>query len=134
MTQLKVILLLLLFVQSKIGMALNFHYCGDHLAKISFAFNPEGCGMESSKLEASNAVNFSQKSCCSDDLQVFQSTEDITILDHVHAVSIDVEVPVYKNIYNDLEVLSSQQIKLKLRPPLRRSNLFLLYSSFVFYG
>ena len=134
MKQLKVILLLLLFIHSKMGMTLNFHYCGDHLAEISFAFNPKGCGMESSKLETSNTLNFSQKSCCSDDLQVYQSMEDITILDDAQAVSIDAEVLVYQNTYTDLAILSAQQVKLKSRPPPGRSNLFLLYSSFVFYG
>ena len=134
MKQLKVILLLLLFVHSKMGMALNFHYCGDHLAEISFAFNPKGCGMESSTLETSNTLNFFQKSCCSDDLKVYQSMEYITILDDVQAVNIDAEGPICQNTYSDLAVLSAQQLKLKLRPPPRRSNLFLLYSYFVFYG
>jgi hypothetical protein len=60
--------------------------------------------------------------------------EDITILDHVQAVSIDAEGLVYQNTYTDLAILSAQQVKLKSRPPPRRSNLFLIYSSFVFYG
>ena len=30
-------------------MAHNFHYCGDHIASISSAYNPKGCGMEMTK-------------------------------------------------------------------------------------
>ena len=56
-------------------MALNFHYCGDHLAEISLALNPKGCGMETSTLETLKPtfLHFSQKSCCADEVEVYQN-------------------------------------------------------------
>ena len=49
MKQLRVLLLLLLFLQSKIGVAFNVHYCGGHIAKISWAFDAKDGGMEKKK-------------------------------------------------------------------------------------
>ena len=80
MKRLKVILLLLLFVHSKMGMALNFHYCGDHIAAISLAYSPKGCGMEMTKNQKTEGLSFSQKSCCSDALEIFQSTEQLNTI------------------------------------------------------
>ena len=72
MKQLRVILLLLLFLQSKIGVAFNVHYCGAHIAKISWAFDAKGCGMEK-KIPITEEHQFSQKNCCEDDLIISQN-------------------------------------------------------------
>ena len=54
MKQLRSILLLLLFLHSKVGVALNVHYCGGQIAAISWAFLPDNCGIEMKKVQ----VNF----------------------------------------------------------------------------
>ena len=78
MKQLRVLLLLLLFLQSKIGVAFNVHYCGEHIAKISWAFDAKGCGMEK-KIPLTDALQFNQKSCCEDDLIISQNDSDQNI-------------------------------------------------------
>lgn len=80
MKQLRVLLLLLLFLQSKIGLAFNVHYCGAHIAKISWAFDAKGCGMEK-QVPASDVLQFSQESCCDDDLIIAQNDGDQNIND-----------------------------------------------------
>lgn len=77
MKQLRILLLLLLFLQSKVGVAFNVHYCGDHIAKISWAFDVKGCGMEKA-LTLSDALQFTQKSCCQDDVIIAQDDSDQT--------------------------------------------------------
>lgn len=133
MKRLKVILLLLLFVHSKMGMALNFHYCGDHIAAISLAYSPKVCGMEMTKNQKTEGLSFSQKSCCSDALEIFQSTEDISIADEAKGLDLDFFSPPIQGI-RKLPVLTySQKIQINKRPPPLQRQLFNLYGSYVFY-
>ena len=39
----KVIFSVLIFLTSKIWVALNVHYCGGHIQEIALAWNAEGC-------------------------------------------------------------------------------------------
>ena len=133
MKRLKVILLLLLFVHSKMGMALNLHYCGDHIALISLAYSPKGCGMEMIKNQKTEGFSFSQKSCCSDALEIFQSIEDISIADEAKGLDLDIFSPPIQGI-RKLPVLAyNQKIQLNKRPSLLQRQLFTLYGSYVFY-
>jgi len=133
MKRLKVILVLFLFVHSKMGMALNFHYCGDHIAVISLAYSPKGCGMEVIKNQKTEGFSFSQKSCCSDALEIFQSTEGISIADDAKRLDLDFFSPPIQGV-RKLPVLAyNQKIQLNKRPPLLQRQLFNLYGSYVFY-
>lgn len=78
MKQLRIILLLLLFLHSKIGVALNVHYCGEHIAQISWAFDAKGCGMEKGEPFSPLKHQFIQQSCCSDDVIIAQNDSDQT--------------------------------------------------------
>ena len=133
MNQLKLFLLIILFVHSKMGMALNFHYCGDHLVQISFALNPKGCGMEKSKTSYSDTLSFSQKSCCADALEIFQSTEDISIADDVKGLDLDFLSSPIQGIRKLAVLANNQKIQLYKRPPPLQRRLFNLYGSYVFY-
>jgi len=133
MKQLKVILLLLLFVHSKMGMALNFHYCGDHLAAISSAYSPKGCGMEMNKNQKTDKFSFSQKSCCADALEIFQSTEDISIADDVKGLDLDFLSSPIQGIRKLAVLANNQKTQLYKRPPPLQRRLFNLYGSYVFY-
>ena len=61
MKQLRVLLLLLLFLQSKIGVAFNVHYCGEHIAKISGRLTQRVVGWKKDSYK--NELQLSQKSC-----------------------------------------------------------------------
>ena len=78
MKQLRILILLLFFLHSKIGVAFNVHYCGKHIAKISWAFDAKGCGMEQTDLPLSTADQLSQKSCCDNDVVIAQNDADQT--------------------------------------------------------
>jgi hypothetical protein len=64
-------------LQSKIGVAFNVHYCGGHIAKISWAFDAKDCGMEKKNF-TSDVLQFTQKSCCQDDVIIAQDDSDQT--------------------------------------------------------
>ena len=133
MKRLKVILLLLLFVHSKMGMALNFHYCGDHIAAISSAYNPKGCGMEMTKNQKTGGFYFTHKSCCFDALKIFQSTEDISIADEAKWLDVDFSSPPILGIRRLSGLTYNQKIQINERPPPLQRQLFSMYGSFVFY-
>lgn len=78
MKQLRILILLLFFLQSKIGVAFNVHYCGKHIAEISWAFDAQGCGMEKVDLSLCDSDQLIQKSCCDDDVIIAQNDTDQT--------------------------------------------------------
>ena len=76
--QLRILIFLLFFLHSKVGVAFNVHYCGKHIAEISWAFDAKGCGMEQTDLPLSTADQLSQKSCCDNDVVIAQNDADQT--------------------------------------------------------
>jgi hypothetical protein len=133
MNQLKLFLLIILFVHSKMGMALNFHYCGDHLAQISFALNPKGCGMETSKTSDSDTLSFSQKNCCADEVEIFQNKGDISLFDDLSGFDFEI-TGINLNYYStNYSTDDPQLIQFHPRPPPLQTDLYRLYSSFLFY-
>lgn len=120
MKQLRVLLLLLLFLQSKIGVAFNVHYCGEHIAKISWAFDAKGCGMEK-KIPTTNELQFSQKSCCEDDLIISQNDSDQNINDQEQSnvgVLTKTFNPIFKPIVAKHAIVQQMGIRLPPREPL----------------
>ena len=72
----KTIFLMLIFLTSKVGLALNVHYCGGHIAEIALAWNVEGCGMSSEKSEdKSQAISLLKKHCCADETIFIQNNK-----------------------------------------------------------
>ena len=126
MKQLKLFLLIILFVHSKMGMALNFHYCGDHLAQISFALNPKGCGMETSKTSDSDTLSFSQKNCCADEVEIFQNKGDISLFDDLSGFDFEI-TGINLNYYStNYSTDDPQLIQFHQRPPPLQTDLYRL--------
>lgn len=72
----KAIFFILIFLVSKVGLALNIHYCGGHIAEIELAWNVEGCGMFSEKIEDKGQdICILKKHCCTDETIFIQNNE-----------------------------------------------------------
>ena len=68
------LLLAILILGTRVGFALNIHYCGNTIAEISLAYNPQNCGMENEEeSQAEQKTSFSEKSCCEDEVVLFQN-------------------------------------------------------------
>ena len=117
MKQLRVILLLLLFLQSKIGLAFNVHYCGAHIAKISWAFDAKGCGMEK-KIPTTEELQFSQKNCCEDDFIISQNDSDQNINDQEQS-NLVVLAGTYNPIFRPIVANRVTVQQMGIRPPPR---------------
>lgn len=72
MNSLRIAVLVILFLHSKTGLALNLHFCGDHLANISWAFNAKGCGMELPEQQQANGYTIQKAHCCNDSAFIAQ--------------------------------------------------------------
>ena len=130
--------LTLIILTTRVGYALNVHYCDDKIAKISLAYNSSNCGMESNFDSKLNTLDkLTKKSCCEDEIQLFQNHEPQKIDQEDF-----LKVTIIKNIslrHLDIKTLKSHFLSnLNLfnppSPPTKTCKLFLKNNSFIFYG
>ena len=130
--------LTLTILGTRVGYAINIHYCKDKIAKISLAYKSSNCNMDSNFDPKANSENvFTKKFCCEDDIQLFQNHEPqkidqenflkITIIENVFFRDSD-----FKTLKSNL--LSKAYLFNSLSPPTKTCKLFLKNNSFIFYG
>jgi len=127
-----------LFLGTKIGVALNAHFCGATLAEISFAHHPKKCDMENDAMDhlPNDQMEVVQKSCCSDTVLLLQNQEpqkDFKVPTYTtNIAALAVFIPTDKNNIGvgNLNVDFTRWIP---PPPKKQSN-YLLYHQFIFYG
>lgn len=130
------LLLATLILGTRVGFALNIHYCENTIAEISIAYNPQNCGMENEEeSQTEHKTSFSKKSCCEDKVFLFQNQEP-----QKHQTEfLSQEVLFTKNALTPIETLQQLDItgieKFSIWcPPIVSKKLFLIHQSFVFYG
>ena len=69
----KILFILLFFIQSRIAHGINIHYCGNLVADLSYLHNAEGCNMHNSKSDKD--CHISQKTCCLDKVLVYDKNQ-----------------------------------------------------------
>ena len=69
----KILFILLFFIQSRIAHGINIHYCGNLVADLSYLHDAEGCDMHNSKSEKD--CHISQKTCCLDKVLVYDKNQ-----------------------------------------------------------
>ena len=129
--------LAILIFGSNFGYALNIHYCGGEISKVSFAFNPKNCGMETNK---ENEVPFkkelSKKSCCEDNTLIFQGQYPIKdqVNNWTNNLSLKKILPL-KPYRFQLETffVKDNSTKWGPPPPTLSKQLFLHHQSLIFY-
>ena len=128
--------LAILIFGSNFGYALNIHYCGGEISKISFAFNPKKCGMENKKEnEVPSKKELSKKPCCQDNTLVYQGQYPIKV-----------QVKEWTNFLTPNSSLPPKPFGFQLQaffviensqkwspPPILSKQLFLHYQSLIFY-
>lgn len=130
------LLLATLILGTRVGFALNIHYCENTIAEISIAYNPQNCGMENEEeSQTEHKTSFSKKSCCEDKVFLFQNQEP-----QKHQTEfLSQEVLFTKNALTPIETLQQLDIteieKFSICcPPIVSKKLFLIHQSLVFYG
>ena len=130
--------LILTILGTRVGYALNIHYCMDKIAKISLAYNSSTCNMDSNFDPKAKSENvFTKKFCCEDDIQLFQNHEPQKI-DQEDFLKINIIENVFFRDYDfktlKLKLLSKAYLFNSLSPPTKTYKLFLKNNSFIFYG
>lgn len=72
-SRIKVFFILLLFIQSRIVYGVNIHYCGNHIANLSYLYDAEGCEMHNPKYGKNHYI--SQKTCCYDKVLFYDKNQ-----------------------------------------------------------
>ncbi|MFQ3340947.1 MAG: hypothetical protein ACI9TK_000602 [Flavobacteriaceae bacterium] len=137
MKHLTSLFLALLIFGTRVGFALNVHYCGSKIAVISLAKNSSNCGMKTaSEKGPSSEKVLSKTPCCKDAIFLFQNDEP----QKIEFERVDVliaSLPTYP--LNDFSVNTPPALLLIENlnwnpPPPQKNQLILLQHSFVYYG
>ncbi|MEC8636588.1 MAG: hypothetical protein VXX99_04205 [Bacteroidota bacterium] len=131
----KAIFIVLIFLTSKIGVALNVHYCGGHIQEIALAWNVEGCGISLEKShDTHQGLKVTKNHCCQDKTVFIQNNEPQKTIDSDLQVTY-FEDKQYNTCTFDLsKIILSKAVFVKPKHLIFREKIFLLYHSFIFYG
>ena len=72
-TRIKILTILLFFIQSRVALGVNIHYCENLVANFSYLHSVEGCDMHDSKFDDNYQI--SQEACCQDMALIFDKNQ-----------------------------------------------------------
>ena len=131
----KTIFFVLIFLTSKVGLALNVHYCGGDIAEIALAWNVEGCGMSSEKSEdKSQAISLFKKHCCADETIFIQNNKPQKLSDADFKISsffISIN-DLYSFVDTNIAFTNILYLRSKFLIPNRK--IYLLHQHLILYG
>lgn len=137
MKQFLSLFLAVLILGTRVGYALNVHYCGSEIASVSLAYNPSNCGME---MKNKNVIpltkSFSKKTCCKDTVLLFQNDEPQKVS---FENTILLKAPLNAILNRDFHKVSIPVLSLFSKenwnpPPPIHNNIILMQHCLVFYG
>ncbi|MGI9541004.1 MAG: HYC_CC_PP family protein [Flavobacteriaceae bacterium] len=131
------LILALLIMGTRIGFALNVHYCGHQIAEISLASNPSNCGMEINQdNQLPEHTSFSKTPCCKDQTLLFQNNEPqkFETVYNLAFFGFD-KSSLTEDLLKVPTLISRVVLKMNWNPPPPGNNkVYLLNHSFVVYG
>ena len=132
---LKAIFFVLIFLTSKIGVALNVHYCGGHIQEIALAWNVEGCGMSLEKSQDTHqGLKLTKNHCCQDKTVFIQNNEPQKTTDSELQVTY-FAVQQYNTYTFDLsKIIFPKAVFVKPKHLVLKEKIYLLHHSLIFYG
>ena len=131
----KAIFFVLIFLTSKIGVALNVHYCGGHIQEIALAWNVEGCGISLEKSQDTHqSQEVTKKHCCQDKTVFIQNNEPQKTSDSELQVTY-FEAQQHNTCTFDLsKIIFPKAVFVKSKHLVFKEKIFLLHHSLIFYG
>ena len=131
----KAIFFVLIFLTSKIGVALNVHYCGGHIQEIALAWNVEGCGISFEKSQDTHqSQEVTKKHCCQDKTVFIQNNEPQKTPDSELQVTY-FEVQQHNTCtFNLSKIIFPKAVFEKPKCLFFKEKIFLLHHSLIFYG
>ena len=131
----KVVFFALIFLTSKIGLALNVHYCGGHIEEITLAWNAEGCEMSVEKAQDSHQdLKLAKNHCCEDQTVFIQNNEPQKIADYELQFAFFGILPSKPFQFDALKIVLFKTVSSPPKFFVSRNKIFLLNQRLVFYG
>lgn len=134
MKALRLFVLVVFFLHSKTGVALNLHYCGGHLASVSWIFMANGCGMETPTEQKSDTESQFKSICCADSALVAQDQTPQTSESYSSVTPINtpfIAPPLRAVQQSEIAILASKNFAYGSPP---REKYYQRYCQFIFYG
>tara|TARA_B100000963_G_scaffold63313_1_gene51321 strand:+ start:232 stop:621 length:390 start_codon:yes stop_codon:yes gene_type:complete len=126
--RIKILFILLFFIQSRIAQGINIHYCGNLVADFSYLYDAEGCNMHNSKFE--KYCHISQKTCCHDKVLVYDKnqleTESKTVVLFKNEDS--------QTFFGDVFIVDKNNFETIPEFPPPKIPIFKINCSLIFYG
>ena len=135
LSKFKATFFMLIFLASKVGLALNIHYCGGYIAEIALAWNVVGCGMTSEKSENnSQAISLLKKHCCADETIFIQNNEPQKSNDSYFNISSFFIL--INDLYSfiDINVIFPDILYIRSKYVIPKRKIYLLNERLIFYG
>ena len=131
----KAIFFVLIFLISKIGVALNVHYCGGYIQEIALAWNVEGCGISLEKSQDTHqGKEVTKNNCCQDKTVFIQNNEPQKTTDSELQVTY-FAVQQYNTYTFDLsKIIFPKAVFVKPKHLVLKEKIYLLHHSLIFYG
>jgi hypothetical protein len=118
---------------SKVGLALNIHYCGGKIAEISMAWKAEGCQM-SYLSDDQQGFEVKKSHCCDDKTVFIQNNNPQKVFDLSYDLNTPISLEKQQNFFLFKKFHLQKNIPLSSSCFIPKSKIFLLNSAFVFYG
>ena len=123
----------IILLTSKVGLALNVHYCGGKIAEISMAWQAEGCQM-SYLSDDQQGFEVKKSHCCDDETVFIQNNTPQKVFDFNYDLNTPISLEKQQNFVLFKKFHLQKNIPLSSSCFIRKSKIFLLNSAFVFYG
>ena len=131
----KAIFFVLIFLTSKVGLALNVHYCGGDIAEIALAWNVVGCEMTSEKSENnSQAISLLKKHCCADETIFIQNNEPQKSNDSYFNISSFFILINDLYSFSDINIIFPDILYIRSKYVIPKRKIYLLNERLIFYG
>ena len=122
-------------IRDRVGLALNVHYCGGHIAEIALAWNVEGCGMSSEKSEdKSQAISLLKKHCCADETIFIQNNKPQKSSDADFKISSFFISINDLDSFVDINIAFPNILNLRSKFLIPKRKIYLLHQRLIFYG
>lgn len=131
------LILALLIMGTRVGFALNVHYCGNQIAEISLPFNPSNCGMEINQgNQVPEDTSFSKTPCCKDQTLLFQNNDPQKFETVNNLLTFGFgKSSLIEYVFNVSDLISRVFLNINWNPPPPGNNkVYLLHHSFIFYS
>ena len=128
----KSIFFIIILLTSKVGLAINVHYCCGQISEISFAWDAEGCQMQ--HIIDHRGFVIKKNHCCNDERVYVQNNTPQKTADLSYEINLPILTYEEKGFFLVEEFYLNQKKTPKTHFLIPKGKIFLFNSALIFYG